>query len=34
MNIGFIKDDERERKKATTIYGMAQKICPIRQSWG
>jgi hypothetical protein len=22
------------RKKATTVYGMAQKICPIRQSWG
>jgi organic hydroperoxide reductase OsmC/OhrA len=34
MNIGLIKEDDRERKKATTIYGMAQKICPIRQSWG
>ena len=34
MNVGLVKDDERERKKATTIYGMAQKICPIRQSWG
>jgi organic hydroperoxide reductase OsmC/OhrA len=34
MNVGLEKDDERERKKATTVYGMAQKICPIRQSWG
>jgi organic hydroperoxide reductase OsmC/OhrA len=34
MSVGLVKDDERERKKASTIYGMAQKICPIRQSWG
>jgi organic hydroperoxide reductase OsmC/OhrA len=34
MEVGLQKDDERERKKATTVYGMAQKICPIRQSWG
>jgi len=34
MDVGLQKDDERERKKATTVYGMAQKICPIRQSWG
>jgi organic hydroperoxide reductase OsmC/OhrA len=34
MNVGLEIDDERERKKATTVYGMAQKICPIRQSWG
>ncbi len=34
MNVGLEVDDERERKKATTVYGMAQKICPIRQSWG
>lgn len=34
MNVGLETDDERERKKATTVYGMAQKICPIRQSWG
>ncbi len=34
MDVSLVKDDERERKKATTVYGMAQKICPIRQSWG
>ncbi len=34
MNVGLETDNERERKKAETVYGMAQKICPIRQSWG
>ncbi len=34
MNVGLENDNERERKKASTVYGMAQKICPIRQSWG
>ena len=34
MSVGLENDNERERKKATTVYGMAQKICPIRQSWG
>jgi organic hydroperoxide reductase OsmC/OhrA len=34
MNVGLANDNDRERKKATTVYGMAQKICPIRQSWG
>ncbi len=34
MNVALKDDNERERKKANTIYGMAQKICPIRQSWG
>jgi organic hydroperoxide reductase OsmC/OhrA len=34
MMVGLETDNERERKKAQTIYGMAQKICPIRQSWG
>ena len=33
MKIGLENNNERERKKAVTIYGMAQKICPIRQSW-
>ena len=33
MNVSLKIDNERERKKANTIYGMAQKICPIRQSW-
>lgn len=34
MSVGLAEDNERERKKATMVYGMAQKICPIRQSWG
>jgi uncharacterized OsmC-like protein len=34
MKIKLDKDDELERKKANTVYQMAQKICPIRQSWG
>jgi len=34
MKVKLEKDDEWERKKANTVYQMAQKICPIRQSWG
>jgi organic hydroperoxide reductase OsmC/OhrA len=34
MNVVLENDNEREHKKATQVYGMAQKICPIRQSWG
>ncbi len=34
MNVALQNDNDRERKKANTVYGMAQKICPIRQSWG
>lgn len=34
MNVGLEKDTEWDRKKAQTVYGMAQKICPLRQSWG
>lgn len=34
MNIGLVSDDERERKKAEKVYQIAQKICPLRQSWG
>ena len=34
MNIKLENDNERERKKAEKVYEMAQKICPIRQSWG
>ena len=34
MKVKLEKDDEWERKKAKTVYQMAQKICPIRQSWG
>ncbi len=34
MNVGLEVDNERERKKASAVYGIAQKVCPIRQSWG
>ncbi len=34
MSVSLENDNERERKKAETVYGVAQKICPIRQSWG
>ena len=34
MNVKLEKDDEREKKKANTVYQIAQKICPLRQSWG
>ncbi len=34
MNVGLENDNERERKKAEKVYDMAQKICPLRQSWG
>jgi len=34
MNIDLQTDNERERKKANTVYQLAQKICPLRQSWG
>jgi organic hydroperoxide reductase OsmC/OhrA len=34
MDVTLQNDNERERKKANTVYGMAQRICPIRQSWG
>jgi organic hydroperoxide reductase OsmC/OhrA len=34
MNVKLENDDERERKKAKRVYQMAQKICPLRQSWG
>jgi organic hydroperoxide reductase OsmC/OhrA len=34
MKVKLEKDDERERKKTNSVYQIAQKICPIRQSWG
>jgi organic hydroperoxide reductase OsmC/OhrA len=34
MTVGLENDTEWDRKKANTVYEMAQKICPIRQSWG
>ncbi|HKM60351.1 MAG TPA: hypothetical protein VJY36_05710 [Candidatus Bathyarchaeia archaeon] len=32
MNVGLQNDNEHERKKDNIVYGIAQKICPIRQS--
>jgi organic hydroperoxide reductase OsmC/OhrA len=34
MKIKLETDTERERKKADSVYKIAQKICPLRQSWG
>ncbi|MEJ2240985.1 MAG: OsmC family protein, partial [Candidatus Bathyarchaeota archaeon] len=34
MNIGLETDNEKERNKASRVYQLAQKICPLRQSWG
>lgn len=34
MNIGLETDNEKERNKASKVYQLAQKICPLRQSWG
>jgi len=34
MTIRLEKDSERERKKANSCFQIAQKICPLRQSWG
>jgi organic hydroperoxide reductase OsmC/OhrA len=34
MRIKLATDTERERKKANSVYRIAEKICPLRQSWG
>jgi organic hydroperoxide reductase OsmC/OhrA len=34
MKVRLETDTERERKKAESVYKIAQKICPLRQSWG
>jgi organic hydroperoxide reductase OsmC/OhrA len=34
MAVGLEIDNDQSRKKAQRVYEMAQKICPIRQSWG
>ena len=34
IDIGLVNDNERERAKATKVYEITQKICPLRQSWG
>jgi len=34
MNIRLENDNEHEQKKANSVYQIAQRICPLRQSWG
>lgn len=34
VTVKLEKDDEWNRKKANTVLKMAEKICPLRQSWG
>lgn len=34
MKVKLEKDDERERKKANSVFQIAQRTCPLRQSWG
>jgi len=34
ITVKLENDNERERKKARLIYEKAEKICPLRQSWG
>jgi hypothetical protein len=34
MNVALEKGNERERGKARKVYDMAQKISPLRRSWG
>ena len=34
MNAKLEKDDAHERKKTNSVYRIAQRICPLTQSWG
>jgi hypothetical protein len=34
LNVRLENDNEHSRKKAERVYKMAQRICPLRQSWG
>ena len=34
MNAKLEKDDAHERKKADSVYLIAQRMCPLTQSWG
>jgi len=34
ISVGLKKDTEWERKKANSCFKIAEKICPLRQSWG
>lgn len=34
MKVKLVTDNEHERKKTNSVYKLAQKICPLRQSWG
>jgi organic hydroperoxide reductase OsmC/OhrA len=34
MDVKLETENEREHKKAHMVYQMAEKICPLKQSWG
>lgn len=34
VNVSLEKDNERNRKKAENVLKIAERICPLRQSWG
>jgi uncharacterized OsmC-like protein len=34
VKVKLEREDEREREKAESVYKIAERICPIRQSWG
>lgn len=34
VTVKLEKDDEWNRKKANSVLGIAERICPLRQSWG
>jgi organic hydroperoxide reductase OsmC/OhrA len=34
MRVKLEKDDAWERRKANSVFQIAQRICPLRQSWG
>ena len=34
ITVKLENDSERERRKVQSIYEKAEKICPLRQSWG
>jgi len=34
ITVELVNDNERERRKSQAIFEKAEKICPLRQSWG
>jgi len=34
ITVELVNDNERERRKTQAIFEKAEKICPLRQSWG